>query len=289
MKKFIIEPEYNNLKVGEYLKGIKGYSTRNLRNADVYLNGKKVKLDKKIKKLNRLVVVEKEKGTNIAPIPMDLDIVYEDKNLLIVNKPPQLVVHPTQKKIDKTLANGIVDYFLKTTGKTVVPRFYNRLDMDTSGLIVITKNAFTQAFLQDKAKVKKYYQAVVEGIVEKDEFYIERPIGRVGENIKREELSVEEGGQEAKTFVKVLKRYPEKNISLIELELFTGRTHQIRVHMSLEGYPIVGDSLYGPEEQPVPRQFLHAYKLIVKNPETLEDMTIEISLPNDMNEFLNIK
>ena len=100
------------------------------------------------------MVVEKEKGTNIAPIPMDLDIVYEDKNLLIVNKPPQLVVHPTQKKVDKTLANGIVDYFLKTTGKTVVPRFYNRLDMDTSGLIVITKNAFTQAFLQDKAKVK---------------------------------------------------------------------------------------------------------------------------------------
>ncbi|MCI6153056.1 RluA family pseudouridine synthase [Fusobacterium perfoetens] len=289
MKKFIIEPENNNLTVGEYLKNIKGYSTRNLRNADIYLNNKKVKLDKKIKKLNRLIVVEKEKGTNIEPIEMPLDIVYEDKNLLIINKEPQLVVHPTQKKVDKTLANGIVYYFLKTTGKTVVPRFYNRLDMDTSGLIVITKNAFTQAFLQDKAKVKKYYLAIVDGIVEKDEFLIEKPIGRVGDNIKREELALENGGQEAKTLVKVLKRDFEKNISLIELELFTGRTHQIRVHMSLEGHPIVGDSLYGPDIQPVSRQFLHAYKLIIKNPETLEDFMLEIPLPKDMNDFLNIK
>lgn len=289
MKKFIIEPENNNLTVGEYLKNIKGYSTRNLRNADIYLNNKKVKLDKKIKKLNRLIVVEKEKGTNIEPIEMPLDIVYEDKNLLVINKEPQLVVHPTQKKVDKTLANGIVYYFLKTTGKTVVPRFYNRLDMDTSGLIVITKNAFTQAFLQDKAKVKKYYLAIVDGIVEKDEFLIEKPIGRVGDNIKREELALENGGQEAKTLVKVLKRDFEKNISLIELELFTGRTHQIRVHMSLEGHPIVGDSLYGPDIQPVSRQFLHAYKLIIKNPETLEDFMLEIPLPKDMNDFLNIK
>ncbi|NME36035.1 MULTISPECIES: RluA family pseudouridine synthase [Fusobacterium] len=289
MKKFIIEPENNNLTVGEYLKNIKGYSTRNLRNADIYLNNKKVKLDKKVKKLNRLLVVEKEKGTNIEPIEMPLDIIYEDKNLLIVNKEPQLVVHPTQKKVDKTLANGIVHYFFKTTGKTIVPRFYNRLDMDTSGLIVITKNAFTQAFLQDKAKVKKYYLAIVDGIVEKDEFLIEKAIGRVGDNIKREELSLENGGQEAKTLVKVLKRDFEKNISLIELELFTGRTHQIRVHMSLEGHPIVGDSLYGPDIQPVSRQFLHAYKLIIKNPETLEDFTLEIPLPKDMNDFLNIK
>lgn len=289
MKKFIIEPEHNNLTVGEYLKNIKGYSARNLRNADIYLNNKKVKLDKKVKKLNRLIIVEKEKGTNIQPIEMPLDIIYEDKNLLIINKAPQLVVHPTQKKVDKTLANGIVYYFLKTTGKIIVPRFYNRLDMDTSGLIVITKNAFTQAFLQDKAKVKKYYLAIVEGIIDKDEFLIERPIGRIGDNIKREELSPENGGQEAKTLVKVLKRDFEKNISLIELELFTGRTHQIRVHMSLEGHPIIGDSLYSSNIKPVPRQFLHAYKLIIKNPETLEDFTLEIPLPKDMNDFLNIK
>ena len=117
---------------------------------------------------------------------MDLKIVYEDKNLLIINKDANVVVHPTQKKVDKTLANGIVDYFLKTTGKIQVPRFYNRLDMNTSGLIVVAKNAFAQAFLQEKAEIRKFYMAVCEGIVEKDEFFIERPIGRVGDKIKRE-------------------------------------------------------------------------------------------------------
>lgn len=288
MKKFIIEPENNNTPAGVYLKEIKGYSTRNLRNADVYLNGKKIRLDKKVKKLNKLVVVEKEKGTNITPIPMNLDIVLEDKNLLILNKPANLVVHPTQKKVDKTLANGVVNYFLETTGKTVVPRFYNRLDMDTSGLIVVTKNAFTQAYLQDKAKVKKFYMAIVDGIVTEEEFYIEKPIGRVGDNIKREELSVENGGQEAKTKVNLVKTFPEKNISLLKIELFTGRTHQIRVHLSLEGFPIVGDSLYGPETQPVPRQFLHAYKIIITDVDTKEDKILEIDLPEDMKNFLGI-
>lgn len=289
MKKFIIEPEYNNYKVGDYLKEVKGYSTRGLRNCDVYLNGKKVRMDKKIKKLNRLVVAEIEKGTNIEPIPMDLKIVYEDKNLLIIDKEANLVVHPTQKKVDKTLANGIVDYFLKTTGKIQVPRFYNRLDMDTSGLIVVAKNAFSQAYLQEKAKIRKFYQAVCEGIIEKDEFFIERPIGRVGEEIKRRELSVQEGGQTAKTKVKVLKRFEEKNLTLVELELFTGRTHQIRVHLSLEGHPILGDSLYGAEKQPVSRQLLHSYKFIYDDPDTHEEKIIEIDLPDDMKSVLGVK
>ncbi|WP_300357362.1 RluA family pseudouridine synthase [Fusobacterium sp.] len=289
MKKFIIEPEYNNYKISEYLKDVKGYSTRGLRNSDVYLNGKKVRLDKKIKKLNRLVVVEQKKGTNIEPIPMDLKIVFEDKNLLIINKDANIVVHPTLKKTDKTLANGVVDYFLKTTGQIQVPRFYNRLDMDTSGLIVVAKNAFTQAFLQEKAEIRKFYLAICEGIIEKDEFFITRPIGRVGDNIKREELSVENGGQEAKTKVKVIQRFEDKNLTLVELELFTGRTHQIRVHLSLEGYPILGDSLYGKEVQEVPRQLLHSYKFIYTDIDTHEQKIITIDLPDDMKSIIGVK
>lgn len=289
MKKFIIEPEYNNYKISEYLKDVKGYSTRGLRNSDVYLNGKKVRLDKKIKKLNRLVVVEQKKGTNIEPIPMDLKIVFEDKNLLIINKDANIVVHPTLKKTDKTLANGVVDYFLKTTGQIQVPRFYNRLDMDTSGLIVVAKNAFTQAFLQEKSEIRKFYLAICEGIIEKDEFFITRPIGRVGDNIKREELSVENGGQEAKTKVKVIQRFEDKNLTLVELELFTGRTHQIRVHLSLEGYPILGDSLYGKEVQEVPRQLLHSYKFIYTDIDTHEQKIITIDLPDDMKSLIGVK
>ena len=289
MKKFIIEPEYNNWKISDYLKEVKGYSTRGLRNADIYLNGKKVRLDKKVKKLNRLIVAEHEKGTNIEPIPMDLKIVFEDKNLLIVNKDANVVVHPTQKKVDKTLANGIVDYFLKTTGKIQVPRFYNRLDMDTSGLIVVAKNAFAQAYLQEKSKIRKFYQAICYGIIEKDDFFIEKPIGRVGDEIRRQELSVEEGGQTAKTHVKVLKRFEDKNLTLVEVELFTGRTHQIRVHLSLEGHYILGDSLYGPENQPVPRQLLHSYKFIYEDVDTHEEKIVEIELPDDMKFVSGIK
>lgn len=289
MKKFIIEPEYSGFTVGDYLKQVKGYSSRGLKNADIYLNGKKVRLDKKIKKLNRLVVAEAEKGTNIAPIPMDLKIVYEDKNLLIINKDADVVVHPTQKKVDKTLANGIVDYFLKTTGKIQVPRFYNRLDMNTSGLIVVAKNGFAQAYLQEKAETRKFYMAVCEGIIEKDEFFIERPIGRVGDEIKRRELSVEEGGQTAKTKVKVLERFPEKNLTLVELELFTGRTHQIRVHLSLEGYPILGDTLYGHENEKFKRQLLHSYKFIYDDVDTHEQKIIEVGLPKDMKNALGVK
>lgn len=289
MKKFIVEPEYNGYKIGTYLKEVKGYSTRGLKNTDIYLNGKKVRLDKVIKKLNRIVVKEHEKGTNIEPIPMDLKIVFEDKNILIINKDANLVVHPTQKKVDITLANGIVDYFLKTTGRITVPRFYNRLDMDTSGLIVVAKNAYAQAYLQEKAKIKKFYQAICRGIIEKDEFFIERPIGRVGDNIKRQELPVSEGGQEAKTRVKVLKRFEDKNLTLVELELFTGRTHQIRVHLSLEGYPILGDVLYGEKDEEVKRQLLHSYKLIYNDIETHEEKIIEVDLPEDMKNVLGVK
>lgn len=289
MKKFIVEPEYNNYKISDYLKNIKGYSSRGLKNAEIYLNGKKVRLDKKIKKLNRIVVIEEKKGTNIQPIPMELKIVFEDKNLLIINKDANVVVHPTLKKTDKTLANGIVDYFLKTTGKTMVPRFYNRLDMNTSGLIVVAKNAFTQAFLQEKAETKKFYLAICEGIVEKDEFFITRPIGRIGENIKREEVSIENGGQSAKTRVKVIKRFEDKNLTLVELELFTGRTHQIRVHLSLEGHPILGDTLYGNANSPIARQLLHSYKFIYPDIETLEQKIITIDLPDDMKSVIGVK
>ncbi len=288
MKKYIIEPEYHGYKVGDYLKEVLGYSSRSMRKIDIFLNGKKVKPNKKVRKLNRLLIKEHNKGTNIQPIKMELDIVYEDNNLIILNKEPYLIVHPTKKKVDKTLAHGIVYYMKEKTGEITVPRFFNRLDMNTSGLIVVAKNGHAQAFLQNKEKatVKKYYQAIVNGIVEEDEFLIEEPIGRVGESLKREVLSVEDGGQIAKTRVKVLKRMVEQNLTLLEVELFTGRTHQIRVHLSSKGYPILGDELYGGQREGVKRQLLHAYKLKFTNPETKLEELVEVELPNDMKKIV---
>lgn len=289
MKKFIIEPEYHNYKISQYLKEVKGFSGRSIRNVDVYLNGKKVKTSKQVKKLNRLLVKEKLKETGIRSIPMDLKIAYEDKNLLIIDKEPYILVHPTTKKADLTLANGVIHYFQQTMGETLPPRFYNRLDMNTSGLVVVTKNAYVQAFLQDRAKVRKFYKALVKGIIEKDEFMVERPLGKVGDELRRKEISVQDGGQEAKTKVTVLERYPDQDLTLVELELFTGRTHQIRAHLSLEGFPILGDELYGGEDSRAKRQLLHSYKLIFTDVETMEDRTVEIGLPDDMLDILNGK
>ena len=288
MHKYIVEPEYDGYEIGEYLKESKGYSGRGLRKLEIYLNGKKIKnTAKKVRKLNRVFIVEKEKETGIRPMDIPLEIVYEDENLLILNKQANLVTHPTTKKVDATLANGVVAYFLKTTGKTMVPRFYNRLDMNTTGLIIVTKNAYSQAYLQEKTEVRKSYQTIVKGIVEQDEFYITKPIGKVGEDLRRIELAVSEGGQGAKTFVKVLKRFPERNRTLLDVTLFTGRTHQIRAHLSLEGYPIVGDDLYGGADDRIKRQLLHAYRLTFQNPKNGEQQEIMIDLAKDMQDYLN--
>ncbi len=292
MQRFEVEKENQTMIVGDYLTEIKNYSRRGLRNAEVYLNGKKVRLDKRMKNLtkpNKIVVVEKKKETGIQPIKMDLKIAYEDKNLLILDKPPFIIVHPTAKKVDMTLANGVVEYFQRIGMGNDVPRFYNRLDMNTSGLIIVAKNAYAQSFLQESGEVKKFYQAIVVGIMPEDEYIIERPLGKVGEDLRRIELAPEDGGQTAKTKIKVLERFPKKNLTLVEAELFTGRTHQIRAHLSLEGFPIVGDELYGGlvEGLEIKRQMLHSYKLSYVDPEKKEIRNVEIGLPDDMLKFLS--
>lgn len=287
MKKFIIEPEFHNFKISQYLKE-KGYSGRGIRNVEVFLNGKRCKTSKLVKKNARLLVKERDKEVHIRSIKMDLKIIFEDSNLLIIDKEPFLVVHPTTKKTDITLANGVVHYLQEKTGKIYPPRFFNRLDMNTSGLIVVTKNAYTQAFLQaDKNRVSKYYQAIVKGIVEEDEILIEIPLGKIGDDLQRKEVSVENGGQNAKTLLKVLKRFPESDLTLIKLQLFTGRTHQIRAHTSLIGHPILGDDLYGGNDLRAKRQLLHAFKLIFTNVDNGEKITVQAPLPKDFQEILN--
>lgn len=288
MKKFVVEPEFHNMKISQYLRE-KGYSGRGIRNVEVYLNGKRTKTTKQVKKNARLLVKEKEKEVGIRSIQMDLKIMYEDKNLLIIDKDPYLVVHPTTKKTDLTLANGVVHYLQEQTGKIQPPRFFNRLDMNTSGLIVVAKNAYTQAFLQsDKEKVSKFYQAIVKGIVKEDKMMIEIPIGKEGDELRRKEMTPENGGQTAKTYMKVLERFPNEDLTLIELKLFTGRTHQIRAHMSLVGYPILGDELYGGDDIRAKRQLLHAFKLIFTDVESGEKIQIEAPLPEDFKEILHI-
>jgi len=377
MKKFRIEKEHQRMKISQYLREVQNYSGRSLRNVEVFLNGKQVRLTKKLPSHGNLRVVEKKKGTDIKPIKLPLDIIFEDEDILVVNKEPFLLTHPTQKKADFTLANGIVNHFFEKYGEVRVPRFYNRLDMNTSGLIIIAKNSFAQAFLQNFSIFEKKYLAIVNGIiddkqiarineelakdgekhkiqdlekenlkseVEKINFgkvkkyeeiekiesnlnvenedskiaentnfdnkdnnlslanksnfenenlkevetkiIIERRIFRDGDNLER---IIDERGQYAKTAVKVLKTYPQKNATLVECELFTGRTHQIRVHLKSIGHTIVGDELYGNglnKELGINRQFLHAYKVKFTHPASKKEVQLEIPIFSDMKEFL---
>ena len=398
------------MKISQYLREVQNYSGRSLRNVEVFLNGKQVRLTKKLPSHGNLKVVEKKKGTDIQPIKLSLDIVFEDEDILVVNKEPFLLTHPTQKKVDFTLANGIVNHFLEKYGEVRVPRFYNRLDMNTSGLIIIAKNSFAQAFLQNFSIFEKKYLAIVNGIIDDEEIsrikdelakdeenhkiqdfekenlkaevekvnlgkmkkydeiekiennsnfenkdnkigeninfdskkennnlnlesksnfeninfkinknidfdskntkynlnlkdkndfnneilekngtnkiIIERRIFRDGDNLER---IIDERGQYAKTAVKVLKTYPEKNVTLVECELFTGRTHQIRVHLKSIGHTIVGDELYGNglnKDLGINRQFLHAYKVKFTHPASKEEVELEIPIFSDMKEFL---
>lgn len=215
--------------------------------------------------------------------------VFEDDDLLILNKQPGVIVHPTKGHPLHTIANGLMKY-MQDTGQTFKIRFVNRLDMDTTGLLIVAKNSHSQDDLTKQMKantIEKRYIAIVNGIVKEDAFTIDLPIGRPDpENVARGVML--EGGSPSVTHVKVLESFPKgKGYTMVELLLETGRTHQIRVHMSHIGYPLVGDYLYGGEAPwLLDRQALHAYKLSFNHPVTGKRLTVEAPLPHDIQEVI---
>ena len=287
MKEIIIDKNSFRMKVSQYLREFHNYSGRSLRNIEVYFNGNKVKTTFKLPKEGILIVKEKEKSTDLEEKYLDLDIIYEDDDLLIINKPPFLLTHPTLKKVDITLANGVVYYFNNKYQKKLVPRFVNRLDMNTSGLIVIAKNAFTQSFFQsENVNIEKKYLAIAEGIIEDDHFIIEKNIYKDGDRLDR---IIDERGQYAKTEFKVIERFKNIGVTLVECKLYTGRTHQIRVHLKSINHPIIGDSLYNPESKYnkiVHRQMLHSYFLEFNHPTTGKRLKFDIGLYKDMKDLI---
>lgn len=287
MKEIIIDKNSFRMKVSQYLREFHNYSGRSLRNIEVYFNGNKVKTTFKLPQEGILIVKEKEKSTDLEAKYLNLDIIYEDDDLLIINKPPFLLTHPTLKKVDITLANGIVYYFNDKYKKKLVPRFVNRLDMNTSGLIVIAKNAFTQSFFQsENVNIEKKYLAIAEGIIEDDHFIIEKSIYKDGDRLDR---IIDERGQYAKTEFKVIERFKNIGVTLVECKLYTGRTHQIRVHLKSINHPIIGDSLYNPESKYnkiVNRQMLHSYFLEFNHPTTGKRLKFDIGLYKDMKDLI---
>jgi 23S rRNA pseudouridine1911/1915/1917 synthase len=208
-----------------------------------------------------------------------LDVLYEDEDMLAVNKPPYMLTHPSREVFTGTLANAIAGYF-QEIGLKRKARFVNRLDMNTSGIVLIAKHSYAHQQLSDQEKIKTY-QALVEGMPPL-EGIVEAPIARdsVEGSVKR---IVHPDGKPSKTGWKRLDT--NGKVSLLEVRLYTGRTHQIRVHLTHKGWPILGDSLYGHEEM-APRQMLHAASLVLHSIRTNEEIYIEASIPDDFRKIL---
>ena len=216
-----------------------------------------------------------------------LDIVFEDDDLMVINKQPGLVVHPTNGCKSGTCANALAHY-MEETGHVFKIRFVNRLDRDTSGLLLVSKNAYCQNHITNQMKqdlIHKRYTAIVKGIVSSERGTIDLPIGRPDrDDIRR---GVHQDGAPSVTHYEVLNYL--NGHTVIELRLETGRTHQIRVHMSHIGHPVLGDSLYGEEEPDlIGRQALHASGLSFIHPITKERVDFEAPLPEDMRRAIRL-
>lgn len=253
---------------------------------NILVNGKFQRKGIILNKGDVVSLVLKQEEENIEPEEMDLDIIYEDFDLLIINKEPNIVVHPTKSHQSNTLSNGIKHYFNKNRIYKKI-RFVNRLDMNTSGIIIVAKNSFShqQMALQfENHWVEKKYLAIVKGVVQKDEDRIDLAIGR--EEDKSIKKIVTQVGQDAITDYKVLERY--KDATLIQVQIYTGRSHQIRVHMEYIGHPIIGDTLYNESSSLINRQALHSYYLKAKHPRTKNEIEFLAPMPKDMEKLTNL-
>ena len=287
---FEIKDLVESKKIRDYLKYEQRLSSRFIKQAAierrVLVNGKSVKLNYYLKEGDKIKIkIDRLKETqNIEPIFMDLNIIYEDNSFLVVNKPPFLVVHPS-KSHGVSLANGLMYHFKSSDSGTIV-RIVNRLDMNTSGLLVIAKNQYSHMFLSNLIRdniFKKQYLAIVKGKLLNKQGIVEKNIYRSSEDsVKRIVHDTE--GQYAKTIYEVIEIY--KNSQLVKVSIETGRTHQIRVHMNYLGNPIVGDELYGEKDGEVNRQLLHAYKISFIHPYTKENVTFEAPMPQDMLDYI---
>lgn len=273
------------LKLREYLKEELELSTRFMRKSAldkrIFINEKPVKLDYILREGDRIrILLVTEETQYMDPEELPLDVLYEDDALLIVNKDAHMVVHPTPTHKTGTLSNAVLHHY-RAKGEATIIRLVSRLDMNTSGLIILAKNQYVHSRIskdmQDEA-YDKYYVALVKGDFPEDVHLIDLPIYRVGEGVLNR--IIDERGQESRTKVCVLEK--KEGYSLLLLKLLTGRTHQIRVHLSHLGYPILGDELYGGEMDRIDRQALHALYVSFIHPVSEKPMTAFAPLKPDL-------
>ncbi|MBN3490482.1 RluA family pseudouridine synthase [Acholeplasma equirhinis] len=292
MKQIKIDTDLNQ-RLDHYLVDELGlnrsFITKLIKEDKVLVNGKSVKPGFNLKNGDVIDVFEAEvKELDLKPENLNLDIVYEDEDLLVVNKPKGLVVHPAKSHKDTTLVHGLLYQMdsLSNINGVFRPGIIHRIDKDTSGLLMVAKtNRAHQVLAKDLANhdIKRSYIALVHGTFEESNGTINAPIGRHPK--LRIKNAVIKDGKHAVTHFKVLETF--KHMSLLQCDLETGRTHQIRVHLSFINHPIVGDPLYGLKSDPLKDgQMLHAYKLEFVHPITKKAMTFEVPLPESFRDYL---
>lgn len=294
-----IPNSYEGHKISEFLRN-QGISTKSIIRLksdveNVLLNDEPGFINRILKKDDRLTlcVKELESSKKIPPVDLPLSIIYEDEDILIVNKPANMPIHPSMNNYENTLGNAVAYYYMKK-GEPFLYRCINRLDRDTTGLTILAKHYLSCGILYDEMEsreIKRTYYAIVENRTVFDAPYAHRllqtgtidlPLGRKPDSAIERMVDIK-NGDKAITHYRVLAT--NDGLSLLELQLDTGRTHQIRVHMQAIGHPLIGDFLYNSRDTHMKRQALHAGKLSFRHPITKETLSFTAPVPQDMQVF----
>ena len=283
---YIVSNEYNSIKLSTFLNECYNYSSRTIsfikRNGLSLVNDEKVNMNFVLNRGDIVKIYFPFEDYGKVNGNVNFEVIYEDEDILVVDKPPFTVTHMTSTHTEDTLANGIYAMW-ENEGKKNKARFVTRLDRDTSGIVVVAKNKYVHHFIQNQGvnnKIDKKYMLITENIPKEEQGYNDKGIKRAEEN-SIERIACE-NGKKAITKYKVLEDY--KTHALVEAKLLTGRTHQLRVHFKYIGCPLLGDTLYNKESDVICRQALHSYYISFIHPRTLKKVTFESKLPPD---FLN--
>ena len=284
---YIIDEDSAGLRVEQFLRR-KRYSGQNLSEIkrmpkSILVNGVHYYMRQELSKGDHLQVriCETKNSEKIPPTNLPLNIIYEDEDLLVLNKPAGMPIHPSLNNYTNSMANALAYYF-QSQGKPFIFRCCNRLDRDTSGLTIVSKHLVSGSIVSDMTKyreVHREYLAIARGSVTPSEGTIQAPLGRKEGTIIERTVDWEHG-EDAVTHYKVVKE--ANGHSLVSLRLETGRTHQIRIHMKYLGYPLIGDYLYNPDMEYMTRQALHSHHMEFTHPITGEHMSFTAPLPEDM-------
>ena len=296
MKKYIVKSNEIGKRIDAYISIVEKEISRTavqrlIEEEIITVNGKKTKASYKVQENDIIEIGEnKPKEIKLKAEDIPIEIIYEDEDIIVVNKPKGLVVHPAVGNPDGTLVNAIMAICkdsLSGIGGEIRPGIVHRLDKDTSGILIIAKNDTAHINLSEQIKnheVEKTYIALVRGIVKENEATINMPIGRSTKD--RKKMAVNKNGKNAVTHFKVLNRY--EKYTLLEIKIETGRTHQIRVHLSHIGYPVVGDYTYsnGKNDFNVEGQMLHSKKIKFRHPKSDKEMELVANLPEYFQKIL---